>query len=452
MDKTKTYTAQAYIENVQRELRQAKHRLEWHQPNVRLTVVNRSGKTLYVSKEPSREVTVTVNATGFSPQPPNDTVDLFTFVREEQEAGRLESWEKPEEVLIATDERPLLGSGDGGEVYIPEPVTSNTAPNGRCRIADHNAEWEQKTEREEVEKIEKKEQKALKREEKAYKREYFWNTFADTVTGALNSVGDGIAWGLREFGDKDETWLEKFQRDNIGGGALNLVGAALQSLQATLLNGLNALDSVIVGETPKEIYRMDFHDYCAERARKHNEKNLFDDVDKLKESGWLGSIAGNTIDIVAETLTDPLSWIFAAKSVKMRNANPIEKMPKQQPYKTTAGGTGNRLPNVDKVIVDSRKVTDYALNPKNLSGGADKARVFESALGYNQSNANQLIAQIQGNLSNSEAVLGVLDQYGQRFTVDILITGPNGNTAIVRTGWISELGSDIPRMTTLFVK
>ncbi|MCL1853867.1 MAG: hypothetical protein FWF88_12755, partial [Peptococcaceae bacterium] len=116
------------------------------------------------------------------------------------------------------------------------------------------------------------------------------------------------------------------------------------------------------------------------------------------------------------------------------------------------GCAENTLPNVEKVTVDSRKVTDYALNPNNLSGGADKARVFENALGYNQLNFGQLIEQIQSKLPSCEAVLGKADQYGQRFTVDIPITGPNGNTANVRTGWILEPGSDTPRMTTLFVK
>ena len=125
--------------------------------------------------------------------------------------------------------------------------------------------------------------------------------------------------------------------------------------------------------------------------------------------------------------------------------------------KTKAGqtfneGKGNLLPNVEKVTVDTRKVTEYALNPKNTSGGANKARVFESALGYNQSNSNQLMQQIQSKLPTSNAILGTADKYGQRFTVDIPITGPNGKTAIVRTGWILEPDSDVPRMTTVFVK
>lgn len=48
--------------------------------------------------------------------------------------------------------------------------------------------------------------------------------------------------------------------------------------------------------------------------------------------------------------------------------------------------------------------------------------------------------------------MGKLDQYGQRYTVDIPIMGPNGNTANVRTGWIIKTGSDVPELTTIFVK
>lgn len=54
-------------------------------------------------------------------------------------------------------------------------------------------------------------------------------------------------------------------------------------------------------------------------------------------------------------------------------------------------------------------------------------------------------------LPNSEAVLGTLDEYGQRYTVDILISGSKGSTVNVRTGWIIKSGSDVPELTTLFV-
>lgn len=96
-------------------------------------------------------------------------------------------------------------------------------------------------------------------------------------------------------------------------------------------------------------------------------------------------------------------------------------------------------------------LTEYALNPNHPVGG-NKAKVFESALGYNQSNADDLMRQIYEKLPSSEAVVGKLDQYGQRYTVDIPITGPNGNTVNVRTGWITKTGLDIPELTTIYVK
>ncbi len=96
-------------------------------------------------------------------------------------------------------------------------------------------------------------------------------------------------------------------------------------------------------------------------------------------------------------------------------------------------------------------MTEYALNPDHPVGG-NKARVFESALGYNQSNADDLMKQIYEKLPNGEAVLGTLDVHGQRYSVDIPITGPNGNTVNVRTSWIIRPDSDVPELTSLYVK
>ena len=111
----------------------------------------------------------------------------------------------------------------------------------------------------------------------------------------------------------------------------------------------------------------------------------------------------------------------------------------------------NAIPNVQSATINPKKLTEYALNPNHPVGG-NKAKVFESALGYNQSNADDLMRQIYEKLTSSEAVLGKLDEYGQRYTVDIPITGPNGNTVNVRTGWIIKTGSDIPELTTIYVK
>ncbi|MBC2265067.1 hypothetical protein HCB37_11130 [Listeria booriae] len=111
----------------------------------------------------------------------------------------------------------------------------------------------------------------------------------------------------------------------------------------------------------------------------------------------------------------------------------------------------NALPNVGAAKIDPKKLTEYALNLDHPVGG-NKARVFESVLGFNKSNADDLMNQIYKKLPDSDAVLGKIDQYGQRYTVDLEIIGPNGKTATVRTGWILKPDSTTPEMTTLFVK
>jgi hypothetical protein len=42
------------------------------------------------------------------------------------------------------------------------------------------------------------------------------------------------------------------------------------------------------------------------------------------------------------------------------------------------------------------------------------------------------------------------DQYGQRFVVDLTLTGPGGQSR-VRSAWIIRTGEDFPRFTSCFV-
>lgn len=109
------------------------------------------------------------------------------------------------------------------------------------------------------------------------------------------------------------------------------------------------------------------------------------------------------------------------------------------------------LPNLRNSKIDPKKLTEYALNHKHPIWGY-KARVLESILGYNKAHAKILIDELYEKLPQSKIILGKLDQYGQRYTVDMSIAGLNGNTAIVRTGWILKIGSTTPELTTLYIK
>lgn len=113
-------------------------------------------------------------------------------------------------------------------------------------------------------------------------------------------------------------------------------------------------------------------------------------------------------------------------------------------------GADARLIGADQAIVDDRKVTAYALNPDHPVG-RNKARVFSSVLGFDSSNAESLMSQIRAGVATNPPMPGIGDRFGQRFTVDVFVTGPNGS-AIVRTGWIFDPGATVPRLTTLYVR
>jgi filamentous hemagglutinin len=83
--------------------------------------------------------------------------------------------------------------------------------------------------------------------------------------------------------------------------------------------------------------------------------------------------------------------------------------------------------------------------------GADKARVFKAALGYDQGNYGDLEKQLRAGVKDQPAIPGDVIKDGVTFSVDVPIEGPTG-TGTVRTGWIYREGSDVPRLTTLWVK
>lgn len=103
------------------------------------------------------------------------------------------------------------------------------------------------------------------------------------------------------------------------------------------------------------------------------------------------------------------------------------------------------------VVVDPRKLTEYALNLDNPVG-ENKALVFERRLGYTKDNYEELLEQIQSGTLEGQAILKLADQHGRRYQVDLEVGGVEGQRAIVRTGWIVEPGSAVARLVTLYVR
>ena len=107
-----------------------------------------------------------------------------------------------------------------------------------------------------------------------------------------------------------------------------------------------------------------------------------------------------------------------------------------------------RVPNAEKATVDIRKLTEYLLNPEH-EDGQHKARLFRRTLGIGSEGAVELREALLRAVRHQDAVFGRFDRFGQRYTVDFKFQW-KGKSAIIRSGWIVEHESDVPRLTTAY--
>ncbi len=107
---------------------------------------------------------------------------------------------------------------------------------------------------------------------------------------------------------------------------------------------------------------------------------------------------------------------------------------------------------VDEILIEPRKLTDYILcftNPE----GKHKALMFQQHLGYTRDNYQSLLDQIQAQALEAKAIPQQIDQYGQRYQVDLEIQGNQPHQREnVRTGWIIPANAHYARLLTAYIK
>ena len=80
--------------------------------------------------------------------------------------------------------------------------------------------------------------------------------------------------------------------------------------------------------------------------------------------------------------------------------------------------------------------------------GRGKAE-YLGRLGYSKDAFPQLDADLREQILSRVAQPGRASPYGQKYEILGPLTGPNGNTAWVRTIWIVLMGETAPRLGTL---
>lgn len=108
-----------------------------------------------------------------------------------------------------------------------------------------------------------------------------------------------------------------------------------------------------------------------------------------------------------------------------------------------------KLPHSERAQVDIRKLRDYCLSPEHPRG-RHKARLFTSALGLTARDAEILQRALLNAAQASEAISTGKDDFGERYTVDFLLSGPAGE-ATVRSLWIVRRDEQYPRLVTCYV-
>jgi hypothetical protein len=108
-----------------------------------------------------------------------------------------------------------------------------------------------------------------------------------------------------------------------------------------------------------------------------------------------------------------------------------------------------KIPHAERAEVSLRKLRDYCLNPLH-DDGQHKARVFGSALRMTAADAEVLRDLLLAAVGTQDAQIRYSDVYGQRYTLDFAVEW-RGRHAIIRSGWIIEHDSEVPRLTSCFV-
>ena len=100
----------------------------------------------------------------------------------------------------------------------------------------------------------------------------------------------------------------------------------------------------------------------------------------------------------------------------------------------------------EEADVQARKLTDYLLNPDH-DDNKGKAKFFRDHLAITWADGSFLHGQLVDGLGNVTYENVRLDEYGVRFTANMPVTGKNGKTATIETGWIVRPGERVSFVT-----
>lgn len=107
-----------------------------------------------------------------------------------------------------------------------------------------------------------------------------------------------------------------------------------------------------------------------------------------------------------------------------------------------------RLPNAEEAKVERRKIVEYLLCASHPDGAA-KAEFF-GRFGFSRERWEILAEALRRHGQAYNVTKKVESAFGTRYSVDGRLDTPDGRNPSVRTVWIVEKGSRVPRLVTAY--
>ena len=107
-----------------------------------------------------------------------------------------------------------------------------------------------------------------------------------------------------------------------------------------------------------------------------------------------------------------------------------------------------KLPNAENAVIAEDKLRDYLLNPGHRRGGS-KARLL-ILLGYSAENWQQLEAHLRTQHLPCDVAEIAETDWGMRYEIVAPLVCPSGESVNLRSIWQVDIGTDAPRLITMY--
>ncbi len=210
---------------------------------------------------------------------------------------------------------------------------------------------------------------------------------------------------------------------------------------AKCINELDGLIQSVYDEMPGDMFRR--HDNC--------DCTIIYDGQVLRGKQNADGSRSKTWEELPNTNSDYTPAVLSeadARAVEQRNLQRFRGL--------TNGENSGKIKTVgvnnvtgENATIDKRKFTEYALNPEKQP---DKAKAFESALGYNLNNYDLLEEKIREDFDRKKLIGKGQNAQGDKYELHYEITGVNGKTAKVLTSWLDDVNDKKDfHLTSLYV-